>query len=220
MASQTPPLETFAELLERIGDVPPERIRMQPPPGMATEEDVLREMEAPRKRICELIDGVLVEKTVGVKESLLAILINRRLGFFLEEHDLGLLLGTDGALRLMPGLVRIPDVSFISWERLPLGELPPEPIPDLVPNLAVEVISTKNTRKEMQRKRKDYFLAGVELVWFVYPKTQTAEVYTSPTSPKRISKSGTLDGGTILPGFSLPMPWLFERTRRRERKKA
>jgi Uma2 family endonuclease len=220
MASQTLPLETLAELLEQIGDVPLNRIRLHPPPGTATEEDVLKELEAPRKRLCELVDGVLVEKAMGAIESLLGSEIARQLGNFVDERDLGAVLGADGTLRVLPKMVRMPDVSYISWDRVPGGEFPPEPIPDLVPNLAVEVFSAGNTRKEMQRKLKDYFLAGVELVWIVYPKTQTAEAYTSPTTRKRIGKTGTIDGGSVLPGFSLSVPALFERVHRRERKKA
>jgi hypothetical protein len=68
----TPPApDNLAELLERLGHVPPERIRLQPPPGTATEADVLAALEAPRKRICELIDGVLVEKAAGYTEAVL-----------------------------------------------------------------------------------------------------------------------------------------------------
>src|SRR5271165_6654930 len=67
-----PPIEDLAELLERLGGIPPARVRYHPPPGTATEADVVAAMEAPRKRLCELIDGVLVEKPMGFTESLLA----------------------------------------------------------------------------------------------------------------------------------------------------
>ena len=61
-------------------------------------------------RLCELVDGVLLEKTVGTYESYLALL----LGNFVDENNLGIVLGADGMMRLVPGLVRIPNVSFIS----------------------------------------------------------------------------------------------------------
>jgi hypothetical protein len=64
LASLAPPtIETVAELLEALGDIPPERIRMHPWPGTATENDVLA-AHARDKRLCELVDGVLVEKPI------------------------------------------------------------------------------------------------------------------------------------------------------------
>ena len=71
------------------------------------------------------------------------------------------------------------------------------------------------TSKEMELKLKDYFKAGVQLVWFIYPKTQTAMIYTSPTSKKELTKDQSLDGGKVLPGFTLPLKKLFAKTRRR-----
>jgi Uma2 family endonuclease len=213
--SAGPPPETLAELMERLGDVPLERIRLRPPPGTATEEDVLAALDSPRKRLCELVHGVLVEKAMGTREALLAVLIAHFLWNYLEIHDLGIALGADGALRLVPGLVRIPDVCFISWTRLPQGKLPPERIARLAPDLAVEVLSEGNTRKEIQLKIRDYFLAGAQLVWVVYPKTQTAEVYTSPTRRRRVGKNQALEGGPVLPGFRLPLRELFARAERR-----
>src|SRR5437879_4543891 len=60
-ASTAPPvLETLADLLEKLGDVPLDRIRLQPPPGTATEEDVIAARNAPERRLCELVEGVLV----------------------------------------------------------------------------------------------------------------------------------------------------------------
>src|SRR5262249_27138469 len=125
-------------------------------------------------------------------------------------------IGADGPVRLEIGQVRYPDVCFISWEKLPDGELRQEErILKSVPDLAIEVLSESNTRGEMDRKRRDYFLAGIRLVWLINRKPQTAEVYTSPTDKKRISKNGSLDGGEVLPGFRLPLAKLFSKTRKR-----
>jgi Uma2 family endonuclease len=137
-ARESPDIETLADLHERLGRVPLHRIRCRPAPGTATEADVL---VYPRgeKRLYELVDGVLVEKPMGYYESLLAAWLIRFLGSFLDVHDLGIVLGADATLRLAPGLVRLPDVSFIAWERCPNRELSIEPIPDLVPDLAVEM---------------------------------------------------------------------------------
>jgi Uma2 family endonuclease len=209
---------TLAELLHRIGDVSPERIRVPPAPGTATEDDVVAAVDGPEKRLCELVDGVLVEKVMGTREAVLGGLIGHFLWAYLEENDLGVVVGADGPLRLRLGLVRIPDVCFVSWDRLPAGELPDEAIAPVVPDLAVEVLREGNTKAEMERKLREYFEAGVRLVWFVQLKTQTATVYTSPTKVRRVGKDQALDGGDVLPGFRLPLKDLFARARRRRRK--
>src|SRR5262249_54902087 len=115
-------LMTLWGLVKQLGDIPLERIQLKPAPGTATETDLIAALELPRKRLCELVDGVLVEKPMGTKESLLAMLLGHHLWTFVEQRDLGLVVGPDGPLRLGIGLVRIPDVSFISWRRLPKGE--------------------------------------------------------------------------------------------------
>ena len=119
-------IETVADLLESLGDIPPERIPMRPPPGTASEDDVLA-VHASEKRLCELVDGVLVEKPTGYDESRLAAELIYALVDFLRRHNLGTAAGADGMMRLLTGLVRIPDVSFVRWEHLPesYGAIPP-----------------------------------------------------------------------------------------------
>jgi Uma2 family endonuclease len=214
------PFDNLGELMERLGDVPPERIRMTPPPGTATERDVLAALKGPRKRLCELVDGVLVEKAVGTRESLLAGVIVQLLWNFVADDDLGVVLAADGLLRLMPGLVRIPDVSFIPWSGIPGERFSTKAIAPYVPDLAVEVLSKGNTRKEIQRKLRDYFLAGTRLVWVIQPRTQTAQVYASPTDFRTVPRSRRLDGGEVLPGFTLSLEEVFARTARCRKKGA
>ena len=84
-----------------------------------------------------------------------------------------------------------------------------------MPRLAVEVIGTGNTKKEMERKIREYIDAGVDLVWLIYPRTRTAAIYTAPDQVRHVSKGQSLDGGTLLPGFTLPLRRLFARTGRR-----
>jgi Uma2 family endonuclease len=176
---------------------------------MATEQDVLGLHGSAERRLCELVEGVLVEKPMGFRESLLAAALIRALGNFIEPRRLGLVSGPDGFMRLSAGLVRIPDVSFVAWEHVPGGIIPTEPIPDLVPDLAVEVLSPSNTRAEMARKREEYFAAGTRLLWLVDPDARTVEVFT-PTGPSVLLGSAeTLGGGDILPGFGLPLHELF-----------
>jgi Uma2 family endonuclease len=111
----------------------------------------------------------------------------------------------------MPRLVRIPDVAFVSWKRVPDHAYPEEPIPDLAPDLAIEVLSKHNTKAEMQRKLKEYFLTGVELVWFVDPVKRRVQVFTSPEESHIVHEDEVLDGGNVLPGFKLPLRKLFAR---------
>jgi Uma2 family endonuclease len=210
--------DTLADLLERLGNIPLDRIRLHPAPGTATERDVIAIRGTRDHHLCELIDGVLVERAMGTKESLLASLIVHYLWDFLETHDLGLALGPDGVVRLWPGRIRIPDAAFFSWARLPNGELPDEAIASIVPDLAIEVISKSNTPGEMALKLNDFFRAGIRVVWVLYPKTRTAEVYTSPTDCKNVGRGGKLLGGDVLPGFSLSLSSLFSRATRSKRK--
>jgi len=215
----TPPVpappRTLAELIERLGGISPARIRMRPPPGMATERDVV-DAEAHEDRLCELVDGTLVEKGMGYAESVLAIMIAELLNAFVRPRNLGLVSGESGMLRLFPGLVRIPDVAYASWDRIPGRRMPREPVPDLVPELPVEVLSESNTRAEMARKRREYFPAGVLLVWEVDPDDRTVAVYTSPDRPVSVkTESDTLDGGAVLPGFTLVLRELFAELDRR-----
>jgi Uma2 family endonuclease len=199
---------TFADLWAGLGEIPLNRIRMSPPPGTATEEDVLK-TDAHTDRICELIDGVLVEKTMGYYESLLAVKIIQLIAAFVDKHDLGIVLGEGGMLRILPRQVRIPDVCFIAWERFPNRQLPREPIPALAPDLAIEVLSEGNTKQEMQRKLRDYFAAGVRLVWYIDPRTRSAKSYTSETQCVELTEAQSISGGDVLPGFELSLSALF-----------
>jgi Uma2 family endonuclease len=208
----------LADLIDQLGGVPLDRIWAPPAPGSATEEDLLEAHRHPGGKLVELVDGVLVEKAVGTKEALLGGVIVQLLWNYVQEHDLGQVLPADGMLRLEPGLVRIPDVSFVPWEQIPDETMPKEAVASLVPALAVEVLSPKNTRGEIDRKLRDLFLAGTRLVWVIDPKSQTARVYTSPTDSRKVSRKGALDGGKVLPGFRLPLADLFARLERRKKK--
>jgi Uma2 family endonuclease len=145
---------TVADLYRRFGPILFARIRQNPPPGSGTVADVVR-LNDHEDRLYELVDGILVEKTVGLEESLIALNIGTLLNVFVKPRGLGLVAGEGGMLQLDIDLVRIPDVSFISWDSVPGGELPDEAAPLLVPDLAVEVISRANTRKEMEEKLRE-----------------------------------------------------------------
>ena len=78
-----------------------------------------------------------------------------------------------------------------------------------VVDLCVEVLSPDNTKAEMERKRKEYFSSGCRLVWELNPRNRTADVFTNPDSFTRVESGGVLDGGDVLPGFTLPLAELF-----------
>ena len=199
---------TLADVLQQLGGISPRRVRFRPAPGTATEEDVVKIRDRER-RLFELVDGVLVEKVMGYWESVLAIELAGLLRDFVKPRKLGTLAGEAGMLRLSPGLVRIPDLSFISRARLAHHRRALAPILPLAPDLAIEVVSEGNTRREMARKVSEYFASGCRLVWLVDPRTRTVAVYTSTAKPIMLTEKQVLTGGDVLPGFRLPLRKLF-----------
>lgn len=195
--------ENGAEWWHALGNVPLERIVMDPPPGTATEQDLIISVDR-NKRLCELINGTLVEKPVTFYESFVATRLSTLLNNYVMPRHLGIVLGADATMRLVPGRVRLPDVSFVSIERLPDGQVPREPIPSIAPDLAIEVLSPSNTQAEMRQKMTEYFESGTRLVWLVDPPSRTIAVYEGAVEPMRtLAESDTLDGGIVLPGFTL-----------------
>ena len=199
---------TVEELAARVGAIPLWRIRIDPLPGFATEEDVERVLRQ-EGVLCELIDGVLVEKAVSEKTAFLAMTLGRLLGNFVAPRQLGWVLGPDGFVRLFGKHLRAPDVSFVRKDQRPGGKLLDTGYADVAPALVAEVFSPGNTAQEMERKRRDFFSAGSELFWLVDPERQEIAVYTAPESCRVLQRHHTLDGGTVLPGFSLKVADLF-----------
>lgn len=201
---------TWEQRWEDLGKVPMERIRTDPPPGQATLEDVVRLRETER-RLFELVDGTLVEKAMGWQESLLAAVILHWLQAYLDQHPLGVATGADGMTRLFDDTIRSPDVAFVHWNRLPGGQIPSQPIPDLVPNFVVEVLSVTNTYSEMSRKRREYFHAGVEMMWLVHPRERTLTYYLDTLHPVTLREGETLKLDQVLPGWEINTGELFRR---------
>lgn len=220
MVAKTPPRTTFttaADLHERLGYVPLHRIRMDPPPGTATEADVIHFLEGDEKRLYELIDGTLVEKAMGTYESFLATALSAELYVFVRKNDLGLVGGADGPFRMLAENVRYPDVSFVPWSAVPEEQLPTEAIWSVVPALAVEVLSPSNTAAEIDRKIAELFELGTKLVWVIDPPTESAAVYSRGKKPKRVGPGDVLEGGKVLPGFRLPLSDLFAAVKRKKK---
>jgi Uma2 family endonuclease len=202
--------ETLADLLRRLGNIPAKRVRLHPSPGTATERDLIRNNESKLKTaLCELVEGTLVEKAMGWQESEIAALVAHALLNFAQARKLGRVLGADGMLRLVPGLVRVPDVSFIARGRLSRSKRGGQPVAPVAADLAVEVVSKSNTKAEIARKLREYFAAGTRLAWVVEPKTRTVRVHTSAQEHTTAGLGDVLDGGSVLPGLLLPVRELF-----------
>lgn len=199
---------SLAERIADLGGIPIERIRVIPPPGTATVEDLIRVNDAKAGR-CELVDSTLVEKAMGWSESLVAAVLLRWLGNFVESVNAGILTGADGMTMLFPGVIRGPDVVFVSWQTLPNGRIPTEPVPELAPDFVIEVLSRGNTQAEMARKRREYFQGGVKLVWMVDTRNRTIAVYTSSETVTVIEEGEMINGGSVLPNWSFNTGDLF-----------
>jgi Uma2 family endonuclease len=207
--------DTVAELLDQLGGVPAKRVLFKPYPGTATEGDVI-EIRDRKRRLCELVDGVLVEKAMGLEESGYAAWLVYYMIAYLNTHDLGKAYTADGLIRLVPGLIRIPDASFISWDRVPEGGF--GAIGDIAPDLVVEILSKGNTKREMDRKVREYFDAGVRLVWYVDPRKRTARAFTAANRSILLREDDHLDGGDVLPGFRLKLRTWFDEAGRTGRR--
>jgi Uma2 family endonuclease len=110
------------------------------------------------------------------------------------------------------GRNRKPDVAFVSSQRWPPDRLQPigDNAWDVVPDLAVEVVSPSDLFEDLMDKVIEYFQAGVRLVWVILPKHRRVHVYESADQLRQITMSGALDGGEVLPGFRLPLDRLFD----------
>lgn len=194
--------QSAEEWLRELGDVPLHRIRMIPYPGSATEADAM--LATNTEHHCELVNGTLVEKAMGMPEAFVAALIIELLGPYVRKKGLGIAIGSEGMYRMIHGNIREPDVSFTRRDRLP-NSMPQ--IGGWCPDLCIEVLSPGNTRAEMSLKRREYFPSGCKLVWEIDPRTRSATVYGSAVDAG--IETDTLDGGTVVPGFTLSLAQLF-----------
>jgi Uma2 family endonuclease len=221
IVNPVPTMADVAAVLAGLGGVPPERIWMTPTPGTATEADVIRVVESADKRLVELVDGTLVEKTVGQRESRLAVRLAGLLDQFCQLHDIGWVSGPDGMARMSEGNVREPDVSVFPWSMYPDGIMPREKVASVAPQLAVEILSESNTVAEIAKKLREYFASGTTLAWVIDPEKCIAKVYTAATTFTTLEVTGVLDGGEVVPGFRCPLAALFAAGEQRSaRKKA
>ncbi len=157
-------------------------------------------------RILELIDVEIVEKMPSFTPSRIASRIGRFLGNFADEHQLGYVTGEAGGYVMSEGNVFNPDVGYISKERLPEAPEREAPVP---PDLAVEVKSPSDSKRAMRRKAEKYLASGTRLVWLVFPDEQLVEVYVADKDVQTVGIDGVLEGGDVLPGFTLKVSDIF-----------
>jgi Uma2 family endonuclease len=161
----------------------------------------------------EVVDGRVVEKPpTGAYSTLLASAFQDALSPWVRERQLGRVV-TEMLFRINRAkeLQRRPDVAFVSAEKWPLHR----PVPnvdawDVVPDIAIEVMSPSNSTAATQAKIRGYFKAGVRQVWVVHPETAEVYVYDSPKSVRIFERGDVLDGGPLLPGFQLPLAGVFQ----------
>jgi Uma2 family endonuclease len=158
----------------------------------------------------EIINSQRVEKPVSVVAVSIASVLAFYLNAFALPRKLGIAL-SEPLLRLVPGGdQRRPDVAFVAYERWPEAEVPEGNPWEVVPNLAVEVVSPSNTIQDMVDKIDEYFEAGVPLVWLILPKQRRVYVYESPLQLSVLPIDGEFEGGDVLSGFRLKVAALFE----------
>ena len=145
---------------------------------------------------------------MGTYESYIACNLLVALSNHVTAKKLGIILPADGLLRIRSALIRIPDVCFVSRERLQKGKFPQQGIASLIPDIAAEVISRGNTRREMEEKLDDYFGSGVREAWYLYPEKKELHRYTA--RDQFVVLTGTqLLTTEILPGFQCEVGPLF-----------
>jgi Uma2 family endonuclease len=186
--------------------------------GLMDEIDIANDVEIDLldDELYEVIDGKRTRKLpMSAYSATIASRLIRKLGAFTDDRGLGETVGEVlFRLPLAPERYRNrrPDVAYVSNARWPSDCAMPlkENAWDVVPNLAVEVLSTYDLAEDSLHKVSEYFQAGVQLVWVVYPESRRIYVYESATRIHVLTTNDTLDGGTVLPGFQLRVESLFD----------
>ena len=157
------------------------------------------------ERLLEFIGGEVVEVVSNQRSSAIAAQILIFLGAYVTQHKLGFVTGADGGYSVS-GERYIPDVAYVSVERQ--RALSDEAYSSIPPDLAVEVLSPSNEPDEIRIKVVGFLNAGTT-VWVVNPNKQRIEVYVPGETPKTLGVDGTIDGGDLLPGFTLAVSAIF-----------
>ena len=177
-----------------------------PATGLMTADDLLMLPDDGRHQY-ELVRGRLITMAPSSSvPALVATKFSTRLCGFVEQHGLGLCGGADWGfcLECSPDTVRVPDVAFVSGERVPAGGVPRGFWPG-APDLAIEVISPSDRFGDVMEKVQEYLDAGTRLVWVVQPDARWVRIFRADGTTALVSGDGTLDGEDVVPGFSLSL---------------
>lgn len=179
----------------------------------------LMEVEAIRlPDLFEVIHGEIVEVQPSYIAIEIANSLHHSMSVYLIECDIGrsrieqmyhIPVPRD-TLRL-----RRPAVAFVSYQRLPKARKIPRrayAMDGVVPELAVEIVSLDDPACDLQGKVLEYLQAGVKLVWVIYPEIYQVHAYSSPTSVRIYAATDDLDGGDVLPDFTVRVAELFPET--------
>ncbi len=159
----------------------------------------------------ELIEGKLITMApASFKHGLVAAQVIHVLMVSNADHKSGRVCSSETGFytRGDDKTVRAPDAAFISYARLPTGPLP-EGFLKTAPDLVVEVISPGDRAGEIEQKTQEWLDFGVRVVWVIYPDSQRVHIHTRAGSHV-ISAEAPLDGGDVLPGFSIRVSDLFQ----------
>lgn len=173
---------------------------------LMTAEELLAMPEDGAQRY-ELVRGELIRMSpAGFNHGVIADRIARHLGNYVEEHNLGETPSSDTGYVLGrdPDTVFQPDASFVARPRV---QSTSKFFPG-APDLAIEVISPSDTYAEVRAKVREYLRAGTRMVIVVNPAEQEATIST-PAGAADVTIDGTISGGDVVPGWSLPMRRLF-----------
>jgi Uma2 family endonuclease len=169
--------------------------------GVLTAEDLLY-LNLPDKQT-ELVRGrLIVREPPGYQHGLVAFAIGARIGEFVREHKLGVVVAAETGFKLFshPDTVRAADAAFIGNDRAP--EPPAPGYLALAPDLVVEVVSPNDRAGEVQGKVSDWLTAASRLVWVIDPIRRRAVVYRTDGSVALLSEHDAFDGEDVLPGFA------------------
>ena len=173
-------------------------------------ETVLAVQDEP---LYEIVNGQRVDlPPMSAYATWIASRLHLRLGLYAEDKGLGVSVSEMlFVLDAEHNLRRRPDVAFVSTARWPLDRaLPMIGDWEVVPDLAVEVISPNDVFKDVLAKVREYFHYGVQVVWVVAPEERQVYVYDSPTHVRILTGQDELTGGEVVPGFRLPLGLLFQ----------
>jgi Uma2 family endonuclease len=161
---------------------------------------------------CELIDGEVIELAPGGNyHSITSLNIGGILRNFVLKHKLGRVMGNEAGIHIRDDLPRSrgADVVYISFKRIPRGKMP-DGFLRTPPELIVEVVPADGSWRGMAEKVADYHSIGVDMVWIADPNTRTVKTYPRKGQPTIIHDGSSIKGGSILPGFSVPIASFFD----------